>query len=354
MTDIDVAVIGLGLAGSAAAWALNGRGRSVTAFEAFALGHQRGSSHGLSRIFRHAYLDPFYVDLTGRARELWRRLEDAAGERLITPTGGVDHGEVGQPAKMAEVMAAAGVPVEMVGAEVAHDRWPGLAFGGPVLFHPGAGVIDPARAMAAMTRLASAGGANLSYEEPVTALERDGDRVRLHTARESWRARTVVVAAGAWTAPLLSGLVELPVLRVTQEQVFFFRPYEPGPWPTIIHEDHAIYGLPEGELVKLAEHHRGKETTADARDGVVDPAARERVIAYAREWLPGLEPVPEAELTCLYTTTKNEDFIIARRGPLVVCSACSGHGAKFAPLVGELVADVVAGRPPIPRFALPT
>jgi monomeric sarcosine oxidase len=354
MTDVDVAVIGLGLAGSATAWALTGRGQSVTAFEAFAPGHQRGSSHGHSRIFRRAYLDPFYVDLTGRAWELWRRLEDASGERLITPSGGVDHGEVGQPAKMAEVLAAAGVPAELIGPDVARDRWPGLAFGGPVLFHPGAGVIDPDRAMAAMTRLASAGGANLLYEEPVTALERDGDGVRLHTARESWRARTVVVAAGGWTAPLLSELVELPALKVTQEQAFFFRPYEPGPWPTFIHEDHAIYGLPEGELVKLAEHHRGKETTADTRDGVVQPAARERVTAYVREWLPGLEPIPEAELTCLYTTTKNEDFIIDRRGPIVVCSACSGHGAKYAPLVGELVSDLVDERPPLPRFALPT
>ena len=354
MTDVDIAVIGLGLAGSATTWALTGRGRSVTAFEAFAPGHQRGSSHGHSRIFRRAYSDPFYVDLTGRARELWRHLEDASGERLITPTGGLDHGEVGRPAKMAEVLATAGVPAEMIEPDAARERWPGLAFSGPVLFHPEAGVIDPDRAVAAMIRLASASGANVSYEEPVTALERDGDDVRLHTKRESWRARTVVVAVGGWTAPLLSELVELPLLKVTQEQAFFFRPYEPGPWPTFIHLDHAIYGLPEGDLVKLGEHHRGKQTTANTRDGAVDPAARERVTAYVRQWAPGLDPIPEAELTCLYTTTKNEDFIIDRRGPIVVCSACSGHGAKFAPLVGELVADLVAGRPPLPRFALPT
>jgi monomeric sarcosine oxidase len=353
MTDVDVAVIGLGLAGSATAWTLTGRGRSVTAFEAFAPGHRRGSSHGHSRIFRRAYLDPFYVDLTGQARERWRRLEEAANEQLITPTGGIDHGDLGRPAEIAEVLTAAGVPAEMIAPDVAHDRWPGLNFHGPVLFHPGAAVIDPDQAMGTMTRLAAAGGANLLYETPVTALERDGDGVRLHTAHESWRARTVVVAAGGWTVPLLSDLVKLPALSVTQQQAFFFRPYEPGPWPTFIHEDHDIYGLPEGPLVKLAEHHRGTETTADTRDGVVDPAARERMTAYVRQWLPGLEPIPEAELTCLYTRTKNEDFIIDRRGPIVVCSACSGHGAKFAPLVGELVADLVDGRPSHPRFALP-
>jgi monomeric sarcosine oxidase len=353
MTDVDVAVIGLGLAGAAAAWALSARGRSVTAFEAFAPWHQRGSSHGRSRIFRRAYLDPFYVELTGQARELWRRLEDASGERLITTTGGVDQGEVGNPPQMAKVLAAAGVPAELIRPATARDRWPGLVFDGPVLFHPDAGVIDPDRAVVAMARLAAAAGANLSYEDPVTALERDGNSVRLHTARESLVARTVVVAAGGWTAPLLADLVELPALTVTQQQLFFFRPYEPGPWPTFIHEDRAIFGLPEGPLVKVAEHHRGKETTAETRDGIVDPVARERVTAYVRERLPGLEPTPEAELTCLYTTTKNKDFVIDRRGPIVVCSACSGHGAKFAPLVGQLVADLADGRPPLPRFALP-
>jgi sarcosine oxidase len=358
MTDIDVAVIGLGLAGSAAAWALTGRGRSITAFEAFAPGHRRGSSHGHSRIFRRAYLDPFYVDLTGRADERWRRLEDAAGERILLRTGGLDYGEPHQPAQMADLLAAAGVAAELVEPDVARDRWPGLVFDGPVLFHPDAGVIDPERAIAAMTRLAIAGGASVSYEDPVTALERDGDGVRLRTAHGSWRARTAVVAAGGWTESLLSGLsdlLELPPLTVTQQQVFFFRPYEAPahPWATLIDRGRWIYGLPEGPLVKVAEHYQGKETTADTRDDVVDPAARERVTSYVRERMPGLEPVPQAELTCLYTKTKDEDFVIDRRGPVVLCSACSGHGAKFAPLVGEFVADLVEGRPALPRFALP-
>jgi sarcosine oxidase len=204
-----------------------------------------------------------------------------------------------------------------------------------------------------MTRLAAAAGAKLSYEDRVTSLEVDGDGVRLESGTGSWRARTAVVAAGGWAVPLLSGLVELPALAVTQQQAFFFRPYEERPWPTFIHEERSMYGLPEGPLVKVAEHMRGTETTADTRDDVVDPAARERVVSYVRERLPGLEPIPRGELTCLYTTTKNEDFIIDRRGPIVVCSACSGHGAKFAPLTGELAADVVEGRPAIPRFALP-
>jgi monomeric sarcosine oxidase len=351
MTDVDVAVIGLGLAGSATAWAVSGRGRSVVAFEAFEPGHRRGSSHGHSRIFRRAYLDPFYVDLTGRADRLWRRLEDAAGERLLDRTGGVDRGEAGRPAQMAEVLAAADVPAEMIEQGEAARRWPGFRFDGPVLFHPDAGVLDPQDAVDAMTRLAEGAGAVVSYETPVTALQPDGESVLVRTASESLRARTVVVAAGAWAQPLLSGLVELPALTVTQENAFFFQPYESTAWPTFIH-DNLIYGMPEGPLVKVAEHHRGRRTTADDRDGVVDPAARERVTSYVREWLPGLEPVPRDELTCLYTTTKSQDFVIDRCGPIVVCSACSGHGAKFAPLIGELAADLVDGGTPFARFAL--
>ncbi|HEV7934549.1 MAG TPA: N-methyl-L-tryptophan oxidase [Actinomadura sp.] len=354
MTRVDVAVVGLGLAGSAAAWALSRRGRSVVAFEAFQAGHRRGSSHGRSRIFRRAYPDPLYVELTGRAGELWRRLEQDCGESLLSRTGGLDHGPGGEPELMAGLLAQAGVPAELVSPDDAVRRWPGMSFKGPVLFHPEAGVIDPEQAMAAMTRLATSAGARLSYGTRVEALEPHGDGVRVHTGSGSWHARTVVVAAGGWAERLLSGLVELPPLTVTQQQAFFFSPYEPAAWPTFICEDDdAVYGLPEGTLVKVAEHHRGRVTTADGRDGIVDPAARERVTSFVRRWLPGLDPAPRSELTCLYTSTPSEDFILDRHGPIVVCSPCSGHGAKFAPLIGEIAADLADGRPPIhERFTL--
>jgi sarcosine oxidase len=357
MTQVDVAVVGLGLAGSAATWALSRRGRRVAAFEAFRPGHRRGSSHGRSRIFRRAYPDPLYVELTGRAGELWRRLEQDCGETLLNRTGGLDHGPAGGIERMAGLLAEAGVPAELVPPGDADRRWPGMSFEGPVLFHPEAGVIDPERAMAAMTRLAASAGAHLSYDTRVEALEPYGEGVRVHTGSGSWHARTVVVAAGPWTGRLLSGLVELPPLTVTQQQVFFFSPYEPGRWPTFVHEDgddgEEVYGLPEGPLIKVAEHRHGRVTTADGRDGIVDPAARERVTSFVRRWLPGLDPTPRDELTCLYTSTPNEDFILDRHGPIVVCSPCSGHGAKFTPLIGEAAADLADGHPPIhERFTL--
>jgi glycine/D-amino acid oxidase-like deaminating enzyme len=140
---------------------------------------------------------------------------------------------------------------------------------------------------------------------------------------------------------------------VSRQQVLFFRPREPARRPTIVHDaDLPVYALPEGPYVKVGEHVTGTVTTPETRDFVVDPAARERITQYVRKWLPGLDPVPVRELTCLYTSTPEEDFVLDRQGPLVVCSACSGHGAKFTPLIGELVADLVDGHAPIGRFAL--
>ena len=98
---------------------------------------------------------------------------------------------------------------------------------------------------------------------------------------------------------------------------------------------------------------RADVTTGDGRDGIVSPAARDRVGAFVRQHLPGLDPDPVGEVTCLYTSTANEDFILDRHGPFVVCSPCSGHGAKFAPLVGEIAADLACGGPsPERRFTL--
>lgn len=354
MDDIDVAIVGLGLAGSAAAWALSRRGRSVAAFEAYGPGHRRGSSHGHARIFRRAYLDPLYVELTGRAGRLWEELEEQAGERLLTRTGGVDHGPGREPERMAALLREHGVAAELLDPAEAARRWPGIRFEGPVVFDPEGGVLDPEAAMAALVRLAVDAGAHVAYDTPVRALRPDSDGVTLTTDTGTWRARTVVVAAGGWTGPLLDGLVPLPPLTVTQQQVFFFDREDPGPWPTVVHGETSLdlYALPEGPYFKVGEHVNGAVTTADDRDFTVDPAARERAVAYAREWLPGLDPVPRSELTCLYTSTPNEDFVLDRRGPFVVASACSGHGAKFTPLLGELVADLVDGHKPIDRFAL--
>jgi len=368
-------VVGAGLAGAAAAWAASARGLDVTVLEAYQPGHRNGSSHGSARIFRRAYDDPLYVRLTGQAGELWRSLEAAAGERLLTMTGGLDFGTVRDPATLHAVLTGCGVPAELLAAEAAAERWPQFDFTGtgPVMFHADAGVLDPDRAVAAMLRLAANRGADVRFATPVTRLAvADGGGAVAVTDSGTFTAPVVVVAVGAWIAPLLDGLVELPPLTVTQQQVFHFAP-APGPatgpaaetatdpWPVFICQDEAAdcYGLPggrDGEVpgaIKVGEHDPGKVTTARDRDFSVDPASRDRVLDYVRARVPGLDPAPVNEVTCLYTWTANEDFILDRRGPFVIGSPCSGHGAKFAPLTGEILADLAAGRPsPEHRFTL--
>jgi sarcosine oxidase len=356
---------------------------SVVVLEAFSAGHRHGSSHGSARIFRRAYHDPLYVRMTGRARLVWRQLEDEAGETLLQLTGGLDFGRLRDPQGLHAVLASCGVPAELIPPQQAAKRWPGIAFAdsGPVMFHADAGVLDPERAVAAMLRLAAARGAQVRFGTQVTRVAvgpagPNGGEAVLHTPGGTFTAPVAVIAVGGWLTPLMGEIVRLPALAVTQQQVFHLaprvapadggprsaaRPYGDNPWPIFIFRDEVdfFYGLPAGRdgevpgAVKLGEHHGGMVTTAAGRHGFVDPAGRGRATAFAARRLPGLDPRPVNELTCLYTVTSNEDFILDRQGPFVIASPCSGHGAKFAPLVGEIIADLAVGKPsPDPRFTL--
>ncbi|GAA4188256.1 N-methyl-L-tryptophan oxidase [Streptosporangium oxazolinicum] len=387
--ETEFAVIGAGLMGSATAWELARRGHAVTLIEAYDIGHRRGSSHGTSRIYRRAYADPEYVRLTGLAGERWRELENDTGAALLRVTGGLDLGAGRDPEGIARLLAEAGVPHELLSPGAAAERWPFMRFDGPTLHHPEAGTVDADATVAAAVGRAAELGARVITGVRFTGAESlPGGRVRLHTeatgstegvevteGTESTRiaksgegpevtAATVVVAAGAWLPELAGPLgvpLGLPPLRVTQQQVFHFRSrYPEAAWPVFIHDgDTQIYGLPSGgdggplPAVKVAQHDAGKPATASTRDGVVDPASRAAVAAHVRRWLPGLDPVPVAEASCLYTVTPDDDFILDRVGPFVIASPCSGHGAKFAPLIGQMTADLALGRTvPHPRFAL--
>ncbi|WP_406448921.1 FAD-dependent oxidoreductase [Streptomyces sp. NBC_01622] len=356
-----IAVVGAGLMGAATAWQLARQGHEVTLVEAYDIGHRRGSSHGSSRIFRRAYADPFYVGLTGKAAEEWRELEHDSSTPLLRTTGGLDLGEGRDPEGLAVTLGAAGVRYELLDSEAASERWPQIRFEGPALYHPDAGVIDADKTVAACVRRAIDHGADAWIGVRVTGIDVQA-KVLLRTddGRELV-ADTVVVAAGAWL-PELQLPVALPPLRITQQQVFHFRQREPSAaWPILVSKDESmqVFGLPSGAdggplpAVKVAEHDRGTPTTAATRSGVVDPASRARVSDFVHDRLPGLAPVPVAETTCLYTATPDEDFVLDRHGSLVIVSPCSGHGAKFAPLIGAMAADLATGRTdPHPRFRL--
>ncbi|WP_326731710.1 FAD-dependent oxidoreductase [Streptomyces phaeochromogenes] len=361
-----IAVVGAGLMGAATAWQLARQGHEVTLIEAYDIGHQHGSSHGSSRIYRRAYADPLYVGLTGEARALWHELEDDTGATLLRLTGGLDFGAGRDPRSLYGTLSGSGVPSELLTAAEANGRWPQFRFSGPVLHHPDAGTVDADAAVTATARRAAGLSARVLTGTRVTGAEvlPDG-RVSLRTdGGEEVVAETVVVAAGAWLPELADVLgvpVRLPPLHVTQQQVFHFRQHDPAAdWPVFVHKEQLqIFGLPSGSdggalpAVKVAQHDEGTPTTAGTRTGRVDPASRAKVTAWVEAVLPGLDPTPVAEASCLYTTTPDEDFVLDRVGPFVLVSPCSGHGAKFAPLIGRMTADLALGRTRAhPRFAL--
>lgn len=362
----DQVVVGAGLTGACTAWAAARRGLSVVVLERSRPAHDGGSSHGSARIIRRAYPDPLYARLVGQAFERWRELEDDTATTLLRTTGGIDHGRARDVPALAATMRDLGVEHEVLDAPEAGRRWPGMVFDGPVLHHREAGTLDAAATVAAALARAEDLGAHVARGTALRSLrlERGGRSALALTDRGQVRAPRVVVAAGAWTAPLLAGCapeITLPDLRVTQQQVFHL-PRHPGvpEWPVAIDKGElSTYSLPGGRdggpggARKIAEHHLGAPpTSAQGRDGLVDPAARSRIVDHARRWLPGLVPEPFAETTCLYTSTANDDFVLDRVGAVVVCSPCSGHGAKFAPLIGERAVDLVEGGAGEPRFSL--
>ncbi len=350
-TQVDTVIVGAGLMGSSTAWHLARQGVEALVLEQFVPATDRGSSHGSARITRRAYPEDDYVRLTGEAFEWWRELEAATGTTLLRMTGGLDHGSWRQPEVIAASLARSGVPHELLSASDAGDRFPGMVFDSPVLFHPQAGTVDVDRGVRAFLDGARALGGRDTSGVEVTGVEVDDDGVTVTTAGGAVRARTAVVAAGAWVEELVGANAPLPPIRVTEHRVFHFpRRDESVTWPVTLHRDALdIYHLPggrdggPGDARKIAEH-TGPVTTARTRQGVVDEGSRARIVDYVERWLPGLEPTPFAETTCLYTSTPSDDFVIDRIGSLVVVSACSGHGAKLAPTAGRIAADLVVGK----------
>jgi len=358
----DVVVVGAGAMGSATAWWLARRGHDVVLLEQFEAGHRRGSSHGGTRIFRHAYLDAHYVRLAKQALPLWRELEADAGQSLLELTGALDHGDAATIEQVAAGLIGEQVAHEVLRTDQAAERWPGIRFDEAVLFHPEGGRCFADATVAACQQRAAAHGADVRFGVGRATVERSpsGDAAIVRAGDDTWEAKVAVVTAGGWAASTAGGLVDLPPLDVTLEQVQHFAPLDPSSeWPSFIHyadrDSLAMYSLATpGEGVKVNEYHVGPSIDPDD-ERTEDPARRAAVVEYVKEWVPGLDPTPINTATCLHTMTPNEDFVIDRLGPIVVGSPCSGHGFKFVPVIGRMLADLADGTAthPDPRFALP-
>ena len=363
-TSSRYVVIGAGLAGAAATWSLAKRGHEVTLVERTRPATPDGSSHGSARIFRYPYPDRSYTELVVRARAGFDELEALSGKQLITPTGSLDFGQVRNPRPLAEVLEQVGVEHELLSNDEARARFPGIVTDTEVLWHPGAGVIDAETTVNVMVDAAVALGAQTASDWPVRRVERTATGYRVHGDYDQIDTERIVVAAGGWLPSLLPMLpladgfrASLPAFEVSQENAYHF-PYRDGGegWPTFIHKHPHIqtYSLPGGRDAefrgqKLAEYNAGRKmASAVDQDGTIDPTNRDRIIDYVRRYLPGLVPEPYAETTCLFTNTPTQDFLIDTSDNITLVSACSGHGAKFAPLLGEFAASAATGEGGVP------
>ncbi|MDQ4004954.1 MAG: FAD-dependent oxidoreductase, partial [Actinomycetota bacterium] len=283
--------------GAATAWALARAGHDVVLLEQFEIGHDRGSSHGRSRIFRLSYRDPGYVRMAQRALTMWRELEREAGEEVLRTKGGLDLGPDSD--RHAETLEECGVPFERLDSAEVKRRFPAIAVtpGTTAVYQPDAGIVLADRAVDAFVHRASALGAEVRERTRVTALEVSADGVDVRTEDEVFRSRVAAVTAGAWARGLLAGArIDLPV-RPTRETVAYFR--ADGQVPSVVEWTRpAVYGLADPEYgIKSGEHHAGSDTDPDMEEGP-DLASVERLSAWIRERFPAADPTPVETETC--------------------------------------------------------
>jgi sarcosine oxidase len=341
MRSADVVVVGSGVMGSAAAWRLAGRGLDVVLLEQFVLCHERGSSHGAVRVFRFSYQDPTYVEMAMEALPLWRELERESGRTILTITGGYDFGPPESLDANAQALASRGAPYEMIDGREAMRRFPAMFLEPrtPVLHQPDAGVVAAELAVTTFAERAVERGAELHERSPVLGLRVSEDGVDVLTAEETYRGRVTVVTAGSWAPEVLAGTgIELPVVP-SRETVAFFHLRDEPRLPVLVEwSSNPTYALPSpGQGVKVGWHRSGPDAHPD-RPAAADPRVLEHESEWAAEHYPSADREPHHVETCMYTNTADESFILERHGALVVGSACSGHGFKFAPLIGERLA----------------
>jgi sarcosine oxidase len=357
----DVIVVGLGAMGSAALFHLAQRGVRAIGFDRYTPPHTLGSTHGLSRIIREAYYEhPRYVPLVQRAYELWADLERRSARRLFHQTGGLMIGDERGVLVSGALRSARehGLDHELLSAAEVHRRFPGFVLPNEMsgMFEPRAGILDPEACVGAHLDLAVAGGAEVRSNDPVLEWRASGDRIRVVARSGEYSAARVALCAGAWNPALMAD--DTVSLRVERQVMNWFIPardpelFMPARCPIAMVEyepDRIFYFVPDGgDGVKAAIHHEGETTEPDrvrreiAED---DVAPAEQML---RKYLPAAAGRHRASATCLYTNTVDGHFLFAphsRDANVLIVSACSGHGFKFASAIGEAIADLVMGLP---------
>ena len=371
-------VVGAGLLGLSAAWALSHRGWQVIVLEAAdAVGHAQAGSKGDARIFRLGYPEAHYVEMAVRSGMLWRDLEAATGRRLLHVCGQLTFGDAAALDGIAAAVTAAGAPAEQLSRGEAAQRFPEFAAPGPVLFEPASGALA---ADVCLRALGHDGRFELRTRTPVTGFHERPHGIEVATADGRTLEADVAVDCAGPAALALLGDDAAAAAHIAAPpslpQVAYFRPKATpgagGPLPPVFIEwgDDMLYGLPvpaDGAppTYKVSHHTPGPVVDAydpaDASPGGEaafaddDPELLDLLTDAVRRLFPSLDPEPVATERCVYDNSADTNFIVDRVGRVVVGCGTSGHGFKFGPLLGVLLADLAEGVTPafdVRRFAL--
>lgn len=362
----DVLVLGGGIIGASTAYALSRQGKNVLLIDRHAPGHEHGSSHGDGRIVRFNYTEEIYVKMAQLGFPVWERLSQAAGQPLMQKTGIIEYGPAdSMPIQLSEnQLAALDIPYQNLSTEAAREQFPQFDFadGTRTLYQASGGVAFATPTVNALWRLIDDTDSTTRTHTPIVQIDATDSQVMLHAEDGSlYTGRKLVLAAGSWMKPLCALLdVSLP-LTVTQEVLCYYPPAETtdvnhqiGVMPTLVdYHDETVpfYCLPQVEIpgVKAGWHHSGVEIDPSEPR----PPASEAIIEHLNGWIerlfPHLVPEPIEVLTCLYTSTPDHHFILNTHPTLpnvVLAAGFSGHGFKFGPVIGELLADLLLDNEP--------
>ncbi len=353
----DLIVIGAGAVGSATAYHAAKAGHSVLLLEQYAIDHQRGSSHGYSRIIRYAYDHPAYVELAKAAYPAWSAFEEDSGETIYVRTGGLDFAMPGEPSFDITVntLVATGIAHEVISAPEVRKRFP--------QFHPNpdmvalyqrdAGVLRASRSVQAHVRLARQYGAEVYDNTPVLSITPVADSVEVMTPNETFSAAKIVIASGAWLKPMLLPLgLNLPLQPVAPQENYltpldaeaFTTDHFPI-WMSHVQAEYGniLYGLPsiDGSGVKIGLHD-GPPIDPAVAERTPDAGLAQKMLDFARTFLPQAAGSVASSRVCLYTKTPDEHFIIDHHPQypqVIIASCCSGHAFKFSTLLGSILTD---------------
>ena len=356
MPSYDAIVIGVGGMGSAAVYHLARRGLQVLGLEKHAIPHEMGSSHGYSRMIRYTLQEhPSYVPLVRRSYELWHEMEETAGEELMVTTGSIRAGAPDSPffLNAQEACDLHSIPYEILTASEVNKRFPGYRFPEEIssVYQADGGFLLPERCIVTHVQAAERAGADVHSQETVLDWEVRGDGVQVRTDRDTYTAGRLVVTAGPWAANLVP---ELAAYAVPERQVMgWFQPKRPELYAAeafpvfgVFTEEGRYYGFPSHAVpgFKIGRaHHLLQKVDPDAIDREVHPEDEDILRQAVNRYFPLAAGKLLDGKTCMYTNTPDEHFMIGTldgQPQVSVAAGFSGHGFKFASVIGEIMADL--------------